>query len=132
MGFSKVLFSKVHGVVLNNGKPVPNVVVKRFFNFGWTNEEKTDTTKTDKDGNFDFPIITRFSLATSVVPHEPSIAQTINVDFEGKDYLLWAFTKSNYDENGELKGKAIDLICELTREPAYDKASGVVGNCKIK
>ena len=40
MLFMKVMFSKVDGVVLNHGKPVPNVVATRYFNFGWTDTER--------------------------------------------------------------------------------------------
>jgi hypothetical protein len=131
MGFSKVLFSKVHGVVVHHGKPVPNAVVTRQFNFGWTDEEKTESSKTDKDGTFDFPIITRFSVASSVVPHEPSISQTIKIHVDGKEYIAWYLLKRNYDDNGEL-GKPINLICELTTEPDIDPKTKVAGICTFK
>ncbi len=129
MGFSKVLFSNVHGVVLNNGKPVPDAVVTRYFNFGWTGEAKTESIKTDKNGVFDFPIIKRFSMATSVVPHEPSVSQVIKIQHEGKEYIAWHLNKHNYDENGELAGKPINLVCELTREPTTDGKTLVSGIC---
>lgn len=132
MGFSKVLFSKVHGVVLNHGKPVPNAVVTRYFNFGWTDEEKTESIKTDKDGAFDFPVIKRFSLATSVVPHEPSVSQIIKIHHDGKEYIAWHLNKHNYDENGELGGKPINLICELTKEPTTDSKTLVSGICTFQ
>ncbi|MEN9868032.1 MAG: hypothetical protein RL748_3622 [Pseudomonadota bacterium] len=131
MGFSKVLFSKVHGVVVKNGKPVSDAVVTRHFNFGWTDEEKTESTKTGKDGSFDFPIITRFSMATSLVPHEPSVSQTIKIQHEGKEYIAWHLLKRNYDDNGEL-GKPINLICELTREPDIDPKTKVAGICSFQ
>jgi hypothetical protein len=130
MGFNKVLFSKVHGVVLNHGKPVPDAVVTQFFNFGWTNEEKTETFKTGKDGSFDLPAINRFSLATSLFPHEPSIGQIIKIHYDEKEYLAWALTKSNYEENGELNGKAISLYCEL-EEPLSHK-DNIYGICQLR
>jgi hypothetical protein len=132
MGFNKVLFSKVHGVVLNHGKPIPDAVVTRFFNFGWTNEEMTETFKTGEDGIFDFPVINRFSLATSIFPHEPSIGQIIKIHYDKKEYVAWALTKSNYEENGELNGKPINLLCELTQESRFDDTTHVIGICKIR
>ncbi len=74
MLFMKVMFSKVDGMVLNHGKPVPNVVVTRYFNFGWTDTERTVSTKTGADGTFHFPIARRFSVFTSIIPHEPCVS----------------------------------------------------------
>ena len=129
MGVTKTLFSKVDGVVLNHGKPVPNAVVTRHFNFGWTDEEKTETTTAGQDGRFNFPKITRFSLATSLVPHEPLVSQTIKIHLDGKEYIAWHLLKHNYDDNGELGGKPINLVCELTREPDFDAKTKVAGIC---
>lgn len=129
MGLTKVLFSEVHGVVLHHGKPVPNAVVTRHFNFGWTDEEKTESMKTNKDGTFYFPAIKRFSLATSIIPHEPSVSQIIKIHHDEKEYIAWHLNKHNYDENGELGGKPINLICELTKEPTTDSKTLVSGIC---
>jgi len=132
MGFTKVIFSKVHGVVLNQGNPVANATVTRYFNFGWTDEERTESTKTNNDGSFEFPIIKRFSLATSVLPHEPSVSQIIKIHHDGKEYIAWHLNKRNYEENGELGGKPINLTCELTKEPTTDSKTLVSGICTFQ
>ena len=132
MGFNKVLFSKVHGIVLNHGKPVSNVTVDRTCNFGATDEDINDSSITDKNGEFKFPLITRFSFLTTVLPIQPDVPQRIEIKHEGKEYLAWMFLKENYAENGELKGKPIDLICELTAEVTRNAETGVGGLCRVK
>lgn len=125
----KTIFSTVDGVVLLNGNPVPDAVVKQTFNFGWTDEEGTVTTKTDKYGKFKFPKISRFSIATSIFPHEPVISQFMEITHESKAYKAWLFFKRDYSDNGELNGKPINIICELTREDTMDRATLVSGIC---
>jgi hypothetical protein len=132
MGLNKILFSNVHGVVLERGKPVPDALVTRYFNFGLTDESKADTTRTDGNGVFTFPQISRLSLLASIVPAQPDVPQKISITQGGKVYLAWLFTKKNYVENGELRGKPIDLVCELTNERTYDAETKVHGICQVK
>lgn len=132
MGWKKILFSNVHGIVLDGGKPVPDALVTRYFNFGLTDESQTDTTRTDGNGVFTFPEISRLSLLASIVPAQPDIPQKISITHGGKDYLAWLFTKRNYVANGELQGKPIDMVCELTNEPVYDKRTRIDGICRLK
>jgi hypothetical protein len=132
MGLNKILFSNVHGVVLERGKPVPGALVTRYFNFGLTDESKTDTTRTDSNGVFTFPQIGRLSLLASIVPAQPDVPQKISITHGGKEYLAWLFTKKNYDANGELRGKPIDMVCELTNERTYDPETKVHGICQLK
>lgn len=87
MGVTKTLFSKVHGVVLNHGKPVPNAVITRFYNVRWTDEEKTENIAAAADGSFKFAKVSRFSLATTLFPHEPAVSQTIKIHRDGKEYI---------------------------------------------
>lgn len=132
MGLNKILFSNVHGVVLERGKPVPDALVTRYFNFGLTDESETDTTRTDSKGVFTFLQIGRLSLLASIVPAQPDVPQKISITHGGKEYLAWLFTKKNYDANGELHGKPIDLLCELTNERTYDETTKVHGICQLK
>jgi hypothetical protein len=129
MSVTKTLFSKVHGVVLNHGKPVPDAVITRSYNFGWTDEEKTESTTAARDGSFHFERVSRFSLATSLIPHEPSVSQTIKIHHDGKEYIAWHLLKHNYEDNGELGGKPINIVCELTRAPDIDPQTKVAGIC---
>ena len=132
MGLKKILFSNVHGIVLIGGTPVKDALVTRWFEFGFTEESKTDTATTNSNGEFTFPQISRLSLLASIAPAQPDVPQKISITHGGKEYLAWLFTKKNYDANGELRGKPIDLVCELTNERIYDEKTQVSGICRLK
>ncbi len=132
MGWNKILFSNVRGVVLIRGTPVKDALVTRWFEFGFTEESKTDTATTNSKGEFAFPQISRRSLLASIAPARPDVPQKISITHGGKEYLAWFFTKKNYDANGELHGKPIDLVCELTNERIYDEKTDVDGICRIR
>lgn len=118
-GFDKVMFSKVQGVVLKNGKPIAGAKVTRYYKWGATDDEKTEETSTDKNGNFSFPSTSKFSILRSMLPHEPVIFQEIIIHHEGEKYTAWRFTKHDYGENDELDGTPINLKCELTQEKGF-------------
>jgi hypothetical protein len=132
MGWNKILFSNVHGVVLIRGTPVKDAVVTRWVEFGFTEESNTDTATTNSKGEFTFPQISRRSLLASIAPARPDVPQKISITHGGKEYLAWFFTKKNYDANGELRGKPIDLVCELTNERIFDEQTEVDGICRIR
>jgi hypothetical protein len=132
MGWKKILFSNVRGVVLIRGTPVKDALVTRWFEFGFTEESKTDTATTNGNGEFAFPEISRISLLASIAPAQPDVPQKISITHGGKEYMAWLFTKKNYDANGELRGKPIELVCELTNERIYDETTRVSGICRLK
>jgi hypothetical protein len=123
-----VMFSEVKGQVLHSGNPVAGAVVKREFNWGWTDETSSEQVKTNSEGKFDFPEVTRSSFWGSFLPHEISIQQSILIIAEGKTFDAWFLNKRNYDVNGEI-GKPISITCRLEAEK---KRSGeVYGICDI-
>jgi len=66
----------------------------------------------------------------SLVPHQPSTLQSIVIRLGGQEYKAWGFHKLNYDENGELGGKPISLVCKLEQEPTTQ--NGVYGICEFR
>lgn len=106
------LFSEVKGTVIRNGRPVVGAIVEQEFSWAWTGQVGHTETKTDINGNFSFPVITRYSFFGALLPHEKSIRQTIKIKHDNILYQAWMFDKEDYLENGELK-KPISLLCDL-------------------
>ena len=114
-----VLFSEVSGVVTNHGQPVAGAEVERVYNWGWKDVTKKERTTTDGEGRFAFPEATGSTIAGSILPHEPVITQSILIRHEGVEFEAWDYEKHNYTRNGELGGRALNLICELSTEPSF-------------
>ncbi len=123
MGLSSrlVLFSEVHGTVLNHGKPVQGAeLVQEVV---WSDNKHDVPPKqasTDAAGRFFFPAVEHSAGVTRMVPHQPVILQKIMIRYEGVEYTAWRHTKNTYDANSELDGKPLNLECELSREPDFE------------
>jgi hypothetical protein len=130
-GLSKVMFSEVQGVVLKEGKPLAGAKVVRTFNWAWNNAKQKDEVMTDASGKFNFESVSRSSLITSIFPHEPIVDQEIKIIYGNKEYMAWFFTKHNYDENGELKGKKINIKCDISVEAGQHINSDIWGICTL-
>jgi hypothetical protein len=125
---SRVLFSAVQGQVLLQGKPVAGAVVERQFE--WNNETSSDRVSSGADGNFSFAAVTRkTSFMDRLLPSEPMVKQTILILHDGKSHKAWHHFKRNYDNNGELGGRAIRMTCRLEREP--ERRGEVFGICEL-
>jgi hypothetical protein len=109
-GLKLCVFSAVKGTVVKEGMPLPNVLVKRTYK--WDGESITDEVTTDAAGNFSFPEQNQRSVI-AIFPHNPSVSQGIKIYLDGKEYRAWAYQKGNYDVNGELDGKPMNLLCDL-------------------
>lgn len=128
-GLGKVMFSAVQGVVLKDGKPLPGVKVVRTFNWAWNDATQKDEAITDTSGKFRFETAKRISLITSIFPHEPVIDQEIIIHHENKKYTAWFFAKRDYEENGELNGKKINIKCDINTPEGYNLGNKVWGIC---
>jgi hypothetical protein len=129
--FSKLtIFSEVKGTISIGGKPVVGADVERAFHSTLRDEKQTDHATSDVTGRFSFPKIIRTPSLLGLLPHEPVIGQKITIRYLGKEYLAWQFTKHNYDDNGELAGKQIDITCELTNAPTNH--GDVYGVCTFR
>lgn len=126
------VFSAVSGTVVNNGEPIVNAIIKRTYT--WDGKDITDESKTDENGNFSFPVKHESSV-WAFFPHNPSIIQFIKINVDNNEYQAWGFQKGNYDVNGELDGKPMNLLCDLSSPKQTHKVNeyqNYVGICKPK
>jgi hypothetical protein len=126
----RVFFPEVRGVVTDRGKPIEGAEIERSFHAAMQDEKGLDLTRTDVSGHFLFKKITKSSSLLSMLPHEPVIGQNIIIKVGGKEYMAWQYVKHDYDDNGELNGKPIDIICDIASDPA--KQGGIYGICRLK
>ncbi len=125
---NRVLFSAVQGQVVLQGKPVAGAVVERQFE--WNNATVSDRVNSGDDGRFAFAAVVRkSSFMDRLLPSEPMVKQTIVILHEGKSHKAWHHFKRNYDDNGELGGRAIRMVCPLEREP--ERRGEVFGICEL-
>jgi hypothetical protein len=112
--FGKIcLFSEVNGQVLLNGKPVKDAFITQIYY--WDHKPISKTSKVDEQGRFHLEPVFKRSMS-KYMPVEASILQEIIIKSEGVEYQGWRSVKRNFDENGELDGKDLNLVCELTNE----------------
>lgn len=128
-----VIFSEVHGQVLEAGKPVAGATVARSWDWAWGKEKSGDKTVTDAQGRFSLPLVTRRSFLGSILPHEPSVWQTMTVTRGGETIDVWKVMRRNYLPGGEPDpakgGGAIRVECHLDADMTHDKA--VYGRCRL-
>ena len=124
------LFSAVRGVVLDHGKPVAGARIERSYKWRWKNQTGSDEVVTDAHGAFVLQAIWGSSLSGSLLPHEPFVEQTILIQYGGATYNAWMLDKRDYDENGELDGRPISLLCKLEAEPV--RHGVVFGICELQ
>jgi hypothetical protein len=129
MFFEKVIFSEVKGVVLDHGKPIPRATVERFVKD--SNKENKDRTVTDSDGRFHFKTMEKSPSFPKLFPHETVITQRLLVTVGNNQYKAWICIKNNYDNNGELDGKPIDIICDLEND-YIDNDGKFMGICRLR
>jgi hypothetical protein len=96
-----VLFSAISGTLVKDGKPVAGAKITREANFHGS--KHSDSTVTDKDGNFSFETMKTFTLLYQVLPSEPVVIQRVFVRAGDKSYEIWSYAKFGYEDNSELK-----------------------------
>jgi hypothetical protein len=131
-GLKICVFSSVSGNVIEKGLPVPNVIISREYT--WDSKDYIETIKTDKNGYFSFPEVYVRSMWV-LFPHNPSVSQFIKIQVGNKEYQAWGYVKGNYDKDGELYGKKMNLVCDLNNDKILHKISSFksyMGICKIK
>jgi len=108
-----VLSSPFAGVITLNDQPVEGAQVVRVLTWFET-QNATDSTLTDKNGNFMLPEVTK-NLALSKIG-EFVISQEMVVLYREKEYPIWTKAKLDKDLYGELGGMPINFHCELSNE----------------
>jgi hypothetical protein len=125
----KCLFSEVSGVISSQGNPVEGAEVERYYKWQGPDKSGKETVKTDSAGRFKFSAVYDNAVLASLFPHNPSIQQEIHIRFQGKEYEAYMLMKGNYEANGELDGKLLNLSCNLEDEPSRD--GGFYGICPL-
>lgn len=108
-----VLFSPLEGKLTYKGEPAAGAVLNIWI--AWKDQQgETSQFKADDNGYFSIP--------ANIVEHKAnplaqiSIAQSITVNYNGNDYLIWKAGKSSTHLYGELGGRPENVVCELTKE----------------
>lgn len=123
------LFSEVTGVVTIDGKPVAGAEVQQIYI--WKSDEVINRTLTDEEGRYSFPEVTKTSFIWSWLPHEPFISQRVNILQAGETHKGWFYSKHDYDKNGELKGRPINLRCDLINPTKAHPETEYFGLCTL-
>lgn len=108
-----VLFSPLEGKITFEGKPASSAVLKLWIS--WKDPEgEIEIFNADENGHFSIPakIIKYKSNPLAQI----SIGQMITAEYKGKEYLLWKAGKSSTNLYGELGGRPVNVVCELTKE----------------
>lgn len=135
MAFGKtvVLFSQFTGrLITEDSEPAANIRVERNWEWGLTGRKGSDETITDQDGRFEFPEITGSSLM-ALMPHEPSITQSIVAHGPSGSVLVYSANKKRYERDAELIGRSLQgpgirLECRIDEEP--NDSGPFWGTCK--
>ncbi|WP_299005090.1 DUF6795 domain-containing protein [uncultured Shewanella sp.] len=95
-----------------NGQAASGAIITRSIQW---RKEWLDTFIADEVGMVYLPAKVSYSL-TQVLPVEFLSAQKITVEYQGRSYKVWVYAKRDPVENSELKGKVLQLRCELSDE----------------
>jgi len=123
------LFSDTRGQVILGGKPVEGATIKRSV--VWKSQKLEDTAVTDKEGNFHFNAKFTNSLS-KFMPVEAVITQNIIIHHNSNEYEGWKTNKRDFEENSELNGKVLNLVCDLSQESTVKEegAQVIKGLCQ--
>jgi len=117
LGQKIVLFSEVNGVITLNQKPLSGARVMRQVE--WKDITYKDETVTSADGSFHLP---EMPGPGRILMSEFVAYQKIDVEYQGKEWLIWKMVKRDslpnrelIDlNNGESAGMPIHFTCELS------------------
>lgn len=110
-----ILFSAVQGRLLDHGKPLAGAKIERTSLWNMEDYPRQEFTTTDKDGAFSFPEVrgmADFGFLAKLF-HVPTVSQSLYLHREGKEYLLYANSRGNYEPNTETGYPEIALLCDM-------------------
>ena len=108
------VFSQIEGRLTRDGEALHNTTVIRRWEW---NSMKEDSTITDENGYFEFPSVYERSISR-FMPVELVIGQGLYVVESGGETQIWSNSKREPEENAELDGRPLKLVCEMTNEMA--------------
>lgn len=119
-----VLFSPLEGKLTFEGKPAVGAKIELWIK--WKDSKgETFTYTTDNDGYFKIP--EHRASYRQVAIAQLVIVQKINVQYNDNNYLVWNMSKMDGEIFGELGGKPINLVCEITSDLTTIRNSSVLG-----
>lgn len=115
--FRKIVYcSPIEGSIHWQGKPLGNLKVTRLLRSGgFENGEYQDHVQTDSEGRFQFQMVAeRRFLRPDLLSANPVVSQSLKVNHQGTNYLIWYFRKSNYKLGSESLHGFLELDCDLS------------------
>ena len=115
--FRKIVYcSPIEGFIHWQGKPLAKVVVTReLHSGGFEGGEYSDTATTGSDGRFKFEVVQeRRFLRPDLLSANPVVSQSLKVNHQGTNYLIWYFRKPNYKLGSESLHGFLELDCDLS------------------
>lgn len=126
-----VLFSPLEGQLTFNGKPAAGAKIKLWL--AWKDQEgESEYFTTDDNGYFTIPKKTVMYKKNPLA--QISIGQTLTVEYNNQQVLIWKAGKTSIHLYGELGGRPEGITCELTRDEmdAYLEKSLLETTCVWK
>lgn len=128
-----VLSSAVEGQLLDHGKPLAGVKVKRILHWNMEQEARTEITTTKADGKFQFPEVrgaAEFGFLAKLF-HVPVISQEIYLIQANEEIILYSKTRSSYKPKFETGYDEIQFSCDLS---SRELINGVLPSldCKVR
>lgn len=114
-----VLFSRVEGRILFEGKPASGAKIIRRYTID-TPSFVEDSCTVGEDGAFQLPVIIKKNVRTTPLV-QFVVHQELYVDFNAKRFEIWLHGKMDKSENSEYGGTFMQIECELTKEPQNRK-----------
>lgn len=122
--------SGISGVILRNGQPVTNLIVRRKLSWKSEKWDEIEEIETDTNGKFSFS--TRWEKIRLRLMTQPAFIIEIDVlDESLEEPIIFSTTKLGIEEYSEFDGIPNNLKCELTDEiRKVDTKYGFIGtNC---
>ncbi|MCJ7558249.1 MAG: hypothetical protein MUP90_15235 [Gammaproteobacteria bacterium] len=119
--FSKlILFSRVDGVITQDGKPVEGAQIIQEVLYKNADEVPATTVVSGPAGDFVLEEVTHAAGVSRMLPGQVSVVQRLVIRFQGKEYEGWRHNKTSVEPDSELDGQPLKLVCELTTPPDFE------------
>jgi hypothetical protein len=116
--FRKIVYcSPVEGVIHWQGKPLANVIVRReLHSGGFQGGMYSDSVLTQTKGSFQLPEIQERRLfRPDLLSTNPMVVQSLTAQYEGRDYLIWTFNKTDFNAGSESTNGILKMNCDISK-----------------